>query len=122
MCSKLSITDLLLRNSSVSRTYLNGRDFTLNSKTIYRHIRRWCLERFDEDEVKLGYQNALKAEVHGFSESVNSKLEGGMKGYDLVNEIVMEWKNVVNRVAKSEVGEKIIDCGRAARWWDNEIK
>ena len=28
---------------------------------------------FDEDEVKLRYQNALKAEVHGFSESVKSK-------------------------------------------------
>ena len=42
-----------------------------------------------------------------------------MKGYDLVNEVLMEW---VNRVAKSEVGEKMIVCGRAARWWDNEIK
>ena len=65
-------------------------------------IRRWHLERFDEDEVKLRYQNALKAEVHGFSESVKSKLEWGMKGYDLVNEVLMEWEN---RVAKSEVGE-----------------
>ena len=72
-------------------------------------IRRWHLERFDEDEVKLRYQNALKAEVHGFSESVKSKLEGGMKGYDLVNEVLMEWENIVNRVAKSEVGEKN-DC------------
>ena len=42
-----------------------------------------------------------------------------MKGHDLVNE---EWKNTVNRVAKSEVGDKMIVCGRAARWWDNEIK
>ena len=25
-----------------------------------------------------------------------------------------------NRAAKSEVGGKRIDCGRAARWWDNE--
>ena len=31
----------------------------------------------------------------------------------------MEWEN---RVAKCEVGEKMIDCDRAARWWDNEIK
>ena len=77
------------------------------------------LERFDEDEVKLRYQNALKAEVHGFSESVKSKLEGGMKGYDLVNEVLM---NIENRVAKSEAGEKMIVCGRVARWWDNEIK
>ena len=45
-----------------------------------------------------------------------------MKGYDLVNEVLMEWENIVNRVAKSEVGEKMIVSGRAARWWDNEIK
>ena len=61
-------------------------------------IRRWRLERFDEDEVKLRYQNALNAKVHGFSESVKSKLEGGMKGYDLVNELLMggriEWQRV----------------------------
>ena len=25
----------------------------------------------------------------------------------------------VNRVAKSEVGEKVIVCGRLARWWDS---
>ena len=41
-----------------------------------------------------------------------------MKGYDLVNEVLMEWEN---RVAKSEVGEKMIVCGRAARWWDKKI-
>ena len=40
-----------------------------------------------------------------------------MKGYDLVNEVLMEWEN---RVAKSDVVEKMI--GRAARWWDNEIE
>ena len=93
-----------------------------NFKKEQRVIRRWRLERFDEDEVKLRYQNALKAEVHGFSDSVKSKLEGGMKGYDLVNEVLMEWENIVNRVANSEVGEKMIVCCRAARWWDNEIK
>ena len=27
--------------------------------------------------------------MHGFSESVKSKLEGGTKGYDLVNEVLM---------------------------------
>ena len=39
-----------------------------------------------------------------------------MKGYDSVNEVLMEWEN---RVAKSEVGEKMTVSGR---WWDNEIK
>ena len=28
----------------------------------------------------------------------------------------------MNRVAKMEVGEKVIVCGRSARWWDSEIK
>ena len=90
-----------------------------NFKKEKRVIGRWRLEGFDEDEVKLRYQNALKAEVHGFSESVKSKLEGGMRGYDLVNEVLIEWETIV---AKSEVGKKKIVCGRAARWWDNEIQ
>ena len=67
-------------------------------------------------------QNAFTAEVHGFSENVKSKLEGGMKGHDLVNEVLMEWESIVNRVAKSEVGDKMIVCGRATRWWDNKNK
>ena len=44
--------------------------------------------------TKLRYQNALKAEVH---ENVNSKLEKGLKGHELVNE--------VKRVAKSGWGQ-----------------
>ena len=48
-----------------------------NFKKEKHVIRRWRLERFDEDEVKLRYQNA---EVHGRSESVKSKLEGGHEG------------------------------------------
>ena len=28
----------------------------------------------------------------------------------------------MNRVAKMEVGEKVIVCGRSARWWNSEIK
>ena len=35
---------------------------------------------------------------------------------------MMEWENIVNKVAKSVIGEKMIVCGRAARWWGNEIK
>ena len=56
--------------------------------------------------------------MHGFSESVKSKLEGDMK---VVNKVLMEWENIVNRVAKSEFGEKMIVCGRAARWWDKLV-
>ena len=51
-----------------------------------------------------------------------SKVERGMKGQEFVNEVVMEWESAVNRVAKCELGEKMIVCGRAARWWDEQIK
>ena len=50
------------------------------SKKRTRVIRRWRLDRFRDDEVKLSYQNALMAEVHEFSESTKSKIERGMKG------------------------------------------
>ena len=89
---------------------------TKTFKEEKRVIRRWCLERFEEYEVKLRYQNALKAEVHGF---IKSKLEGGMKGHDLVSEVYMDWENIVNRVAKGEVKDKMIVYGRTARWWDD---
>ena len=94
------------------------------SKTSKRKrvIRRWRLDRFGDDEVKLSYQNALMAEVHEFSENTKSKIERGMKGQELVNRVVMEWESVINRVAKCELGEKMIVCGRAARWCDEQIK
>ena len=66
------------------------------SKKRTRVIRRWRLDRFEDDEVKLSYQNALMAEVHEFSESTKSKIERGIKGQELVNEVVMEWESVVN--------------------------
>ena len=33
--------------------------------------------------MKLSYQNALRAEVHGFSNSIKSKAERGIKGHEL---------------------------------------
>ena len=89
---------------------------TKTSKKRKREIRKWHLDRFGDDEVKLSYQNALKAEGHRFSENIRSKVEIGMKGQELVNGVVMEWESVVNRVAKCELGEKMIVCGRTARW------
>ena len=92
------------------------------SKKRKRVIRRWHIDRFGDDEVKLSYQNALMAEVHELSENTKSKIERCMKGQELVNEVVIEWESVVNRVAKCGLGEKMIVCGRAARWWDEQIK
>ena len=60
--------------------------------------------------------------MHEFSESTNSKIERGMKEQELVSEVILEWESVVNRVAKCELGDKMIVCGGAARWWDEQIK
>ena len=38
-----------------------------------------------------------------------------MKGQELVNEVVIELESVVNRITKSDIGEKMIVCGRAAK-------
>ena len=54
------------------------------------------------------------AEVHSFSESIKSMVQKGIKGHELVSEVLHEWESIVNRVAKKEVGEKMIVCGRAA--------
>ena len=35
--------------------------------------------------------------------ALKGKLRGGMKGHDLVNEVLREWESIVNRVAKREV-------------------
>ena len=32
--------------------------------------------------------------MHGFSESIKRKVEGGMKGHDLVNEVLREWESI----------------------------
>ena len=54
-----------------------------------------------------------------FTESVSQKVENGMKGEPLVQDVVHEWEDIPNRVAKSVVGEKTIVCGKSASWWDN---
>ena len=94
---------------------------TKTTRKAKRVIRKWRLERFEDREVKLKYQNALRAEVSGFSESIRGKIEKGMKGHSVVSEVPQEWEGIVNRVAKMEVGEKVIVCGRSARWWDTGV-
>ena len=39
-----------------------------------------------------------------------------MSGRELVSEVLEDWESIVNRVAKVEVGEKVVVCGRAIRW------
>ena len=68
------------------------------------------------------YKNALQAEVSRFSESIESKVASGIVGSTLVMNVLADWESIVNEVAKAVVGEKLIVCGRAARWWDAEVK
>ena len=44
-----------------------------------------------------------------------------MKGDQLVQEVLYEWEDLINRVEKTVVGEKMTVCGKSVRWWDNEI-
>ena len=80
------------------------------------------MDRFAEDGVKGKYCQALRAEVESFSESIREKVIQGMRGREMVSEVLDDWESNVNRVAKTEVGEKVVVCSRAARWWDDEIK
>ena len=64
----------------------------------------------------------IQAEVSRFSESIQSKVASGMVGSRLVMNVLADWESIVNEVAKAVVGEKIIVCGRVARWWDAEVK
>ena len=57
------------------------------------------------------YRNGLRAEVHGFSESINRKVEGG---HDLVNEVLREWESIVKSCKEGSWGQD--DCGRAATY------
>ena len=54
--------------------------------------------------------------------SIREKVVQGMRGRELVSEVPEDWESIVNRMANAEVGEKVVVCGRAVRWWDNEIK
>ena len=88
---------------------------TKHSRKGKRVIRKW---RLGDDEVKLKYIMALQAEVSRFSESIQSKVASGMVGSTLVMNVLVDWESIVNEVAKAVVGEKLIVCGRAARWWE----
>ncbi len=45
-----------------------------------------------------------------------------MRGRELVTAVLEDWESIVTEVAKAEVGEKVVVCGKAAMWWDDEIK
>ena len=55
-----------------------------------------------------------------FSESIREWIGHGMTRRELVLET---WEKILNRVAKTKVGEKVMMCGRAVNmWWDDKIQ
>ena len=46
----------------------------------------------------------------------------GLKGHALVGEVLRKWECIVKRVAKSEVGEKMVVCGESARRLVSKVK
>ena len=79
---------------------------TKRRKRVKRVLRRWCLERFDDVKVRVTYQKALQAEVLRFTESVTQKVESGMKGEPLVQEVVHVWEDMSSK----ECGWRKDDC------------
>ena len=37
--------------------------------------------------------------MHGFAERIEVMVQGGMKGHDLVNEVLKEWESSITRVS-----------------------
>ena len=114
---QVNITDIGALDHFLVRLEL-GR-VTKCCKKQKRTIRKWRVDRFSDEGVRAKYSEALKVEVESFSESIGEKVREGISGSGLV---VEEWEQVVKKVAKAEVGEKVVVCGRAVRWWDDEIK
>ena len=92
----------LLGNVIVDNTDIECSDYFIvwmeigrvkRGKKVKRVLRRWRLERFDDVKVSVTYQKALQAEVLGVTDSVSQKLESGMKGEPLVQEVVHEWED-----------------------------
>ena len=92
------------------------------AKQQKRVIKKWRIERFQEEEVRQQYQEALSVEVEVFQERIQTRKHQGLRGSELVKAVIQDWEDTVKRVASKEIGEKVIVCGKAARWWDEEIK
>ena len=85
-------------------------------------IKIWRIERFQDKEARQKYQEALSGEVDGFQGRVRQWKTQGLRGSELVKAVVQDWEETVKRIASKEIEEKVIVCGKAARWWDGEIK
>ena len=67
---------------------------TKTTEKAKRVVRKWHLEKFEDKEVNLKYQNALRAEVSEVSKGNRGKIEKGMEGNSLVSEVLQEWEEM----------------------------
>ena len=72
--------------------------------------------------LKQGIERRYKLKLMDFQREFRVRKMRGMSGNKLVKEVLVDWEGIVNKVAKAIVGDKMIVCGRAARWWDDEVK
>ena len=61
----------------------------MSSTAFVQHYQNLHLERFVEDGVKRKYCQALNVEVESFSESIREKVVQGMRGRELVSEVLV---------------------------------
>ena len=45
-----------------------------------------------------------------------------MRGRELISKVLEDGESIVNRVAKTEVGEKFLVCTRAVRQWTMKLR
>ena len=76
------------------------------TKQQKRVIKKWRIERFQDEEVRQKYQEALNVEVDGFQGRVRQWKTQGLRGSELVKVVVQDWEETVKRVASKEIGEK----------------
>ena len=67
----VDITDI-----GCSDHFLVWRELGRTTKKGKHVIRRWCLDRLADDEVKLRYQNGLRAKCMDSQRAVRGKLRG----------------------------------------------
>ena len=74
------------------------------AKQQKRVIKKWRIERFQEEEVRQQYQEALSVEVEVFQERIQTRKHQGLRGSELVKAVVQDWEDTVKRVASKEIG------------------
>ena len=64
-----------------------------------RVIKKWRIERFQDEEGRQKYQEALSGEVDGFQGRVRKWKTQGLRGSELVKAVVQDWEETVKRIA-----------------------